>query len=156
MSITISEINDVLEAMTRLSRILMKKSSTEKIITDSEIISCKELLPKWETGIDVKENECYTYNDKVYRVRQNHTTQADWTPDITPAMWSVIDVEHSGTIEDPIPASRGMDYIVGKYYLDPEDNKIYLCKRQGMEDGQTINLQYLPHEVVLQYFELVE
>lgn len=65
----------------------------------------------------------------------------------------MIDVEHAGTKEDPIPAAKGMDYIYGKYYRDPEDGKIYLCKRTGEEDGGVINLQYLPHELVGQYFE---
>lgn len=158
--IDINDVAYILEDLTRYIKNKFRKDSTDKTITDGEIVSCKNLLKTWEPNILVTENECflYTINNKVYRVRegQGHTTQADWTPDITPDMWSVIDIAHSGTLEDPIPASRGMDYIVGKYYLDPEDNKVYLCKRQGMEDGQTINLQYLPHEVAIQYFELVE
>ena len=151
---TMQEINAALEAMTRLSRILMKQVSAAKTITDNEILSCKELLPVWEEGIAVSTDECYQYGGTVYRVRQAHTTQADWTPDKTPAMWAVIDVAHAGTVDDPIPASRGMDYIYGKYYRDPEDGKTYLCKREGEAEGGTINLQYLPHEVVGQYFEL--
>ena len=158
MPVTMEEINSVLESITRLSRILMQKSATEKIITDNEIASCKSLLPRWKTNIKVEPGECYVYeaDDKVYRVRegQGHTTQESWTPDKTPALWAVIDVTHAGSKEDPIPASRGMDYIYGKYYLDPEDSKIYLCKREGEPDGGTINLQYLPHELIGQYFEV--
>lgn len=152
---TMQEINAALEAMTRLSRILMQQASAAKTITDSEVLSCRELLPAWEIGLSVSIDECYQYDGKVYRVRQAHTTQADWTPDVTPAMWAAIDVTHAGTTEDPIPASRGMDYVYGKYYRDPEDSKTYLCKRTGEEEGGTINLQYLPHELVGQYFEEV-
>ena len=152
---TMEEINAALEAITRLSRILMQQASAAKTITDNEVLSCKELLPVWEAGLSVSTDECYQYGGKVYRVRQAHTTQEDWTPDKTPAMWAVIDVSHAGTIEDPIPASRGMDYVYGKYYLDPEDQKIYLCKREGEEEGGTINLQFLPHELIGQYFEEV-
>lgn len=43
-----------------------------------------------------------------------------------------------------------MEYEYGEYYLDPEDGKTYLCQRQG-ESG-TVTLNYLPHELVLQYF----
>lgn len=123
--------------------------------TDEQALEVPSLYPSWEVGIAVKENERYFYevDEKLYKVRQAHTTQADWTPDVTPAMWAVIDVSHAGTIEDPIPASRGMDYIYGKYYLDPEDQKIYLCTRAGAEPGEVINLQYLPHELIGQYFE---
>ena len=64
-----------------------------------------------------------------------------------------IDVGHAGTIDNPIPAARGMEYEYGKYYLDPEDEKTYLCKR-GEETGSIV-LYYLPHELIGQYFEEV-
>lgn len=151
-----TEINNVLEAMTRLCRILMEQFSTAKTLEDDAIVACKDLLPKWEINLSVKKDECYTYNDKVYRVVQEHTTQDSWTPDKTPAMWVVIDITHAGTKEDPIPASKGMEYEYGKYYLDPEDEKVYLCKREGEQDGNKVTLQYLPHEVIGQYFVLAE
>ena len=84
---------------------------------------------------------------------QAHTTQADWTPDITPSLWTVIDVEHAGTLDDPIPAVASMEYIKGKYYI--ENGTIYLMNRQGMADGESIVLHYLPSQLVGQYFEAV-
>lgn len=57
-----------------------------------------------------------------------------------------------GTIDDPIPAARGMEYEYGKYYLDHEDGKTYLCKR--LDETGTIVLQYLPHELIGNYFEV--
>ena len=66
-------------------------------------------------------------------------------------MWAVIDKTCAGTQDAPIPASRGMEYEYGKYYLDPEDGKTYLCKR-GEETGSIV-LYYLPHELVGNYFE---
>ena len=153
---TIDEINAALEAMTRLARIQAQDAADNQTISDTEINQCKSLIKPWTFPEAVEPGNCRTYLDKVYRVRegQGHTTQANYTPDITPALWAVIDVEHAGTVEDPIPASRGMDYIYGKYYLDPEDSKTYLCERTGAKPGETINLQYLPHELIGQYFSL--
>ena len=37
-------------------------------------------------------------------------------------------------------------------YKDPEDTKLYLCERIGEQSGNKITLQYLPHELVGQYF----
>ena len=72
---------------------------------------------------------------------------------MTPALWAVDgDPSEAGTLEDPITAARGMEYEYGLYYKDPEDGKIYLCQREGEEAGGTIVLQYLPHELVGQYF----
>ena len=53
----------------------------------------------------------------------------------------------------PFPAARGMEYEYGKYYLDPEDEKTYLCKR--LNETGSIVLYYLPHELIGQYFEEV-
>lgn len=115
------------------------------------------LYPEWKEGEAVAEGDrrYYPPTDRLYKVRpgQGHTTQANWTPDATPAMWEVIDVAHAGTLSDPIPAARGMEYIYGRYYSDPEDGKVYLCKRDGEAEGGSINLQFLPHELAGQYFE---
>ena len=123
-------------------------------LDDNDAANAVKLFPTWTIGIAVSVGERYQYEDKLYKVVQKHTTQADWTPDKTPAMWVVIDVAHAGTLEDPIPAARGMEYIYGLYYLDGEDSKIYLCQRTGESAGGTIVLQYMPHELVGQYFEL--
>ena len=92
---------------------------------------------------------------RVYKCRTPHTSQADWPPDRTPSLWVYVDKTHSGTVDDPIPAERSMEYVYGRYYFDPEDEKIYLCKRTGEPEGGTIILHYLPHELIGQYFEEV-
>lgn len=122
-------------------------------VDDETALTGKELYPVWAENISVSVNDRYQYSDKLYKCVQAHTTQADWTPDKTPALWSVIDVTHAGTIEDPIPASRGMEYVKGLYYI--ENNVIYLMNRQGMQDGESVVLQYMPSELVGQYFEIV-
>ena len=124
-------------------------------LDDNDAANAVALFPAWSSGIAVSVGERYQYADKLYKVVQAHTTQADWTPDATPAMWAVIDVAHAGTLEDPIPAARGMEYEYGKYYLDGEDGNTYLCQRTGEAAGGTIVLQYMPHELVGQYFEAV-
>lgn len=91
----------------------------------------------------------------LYRCNKPHTSQADWQPQITPALWTRIDRSHGGGESDPIPATRGMEYVYGKYYLDPEDEKVYLCKRTGEPEGGVITLHYLPHELIGHYFEEV-
>ena len=91
----------------------------------------------------------------LYRCTQAHTAQEGWNPSLTPALWTVVDVTHAGTLDDPIPAARGMEYEYGKHYLDPEDSQIYRCARTGEASGGKVTLQYLPHELIGQYFMLV-
>ena len=124
-------------------------------LSDGEAATVPELITAWAYPVDYAGGDRRSYGGKVYKCRQGHTSQADWTPDKTPALWTVIDAEHAGTQDDPIPASRGMEYEYGKYYLDSEDGKTYLCERTGEAAGGKIVLQYLPHELLGNYFTAV-
>ena len=121
-------------------------------LSDGEAATVPELITAWAYPVAYAEGDRRSYGGKVYKCRQAHTSQEDWKPSATPALWVVIDVAHAGTQDDPIPASRGMDYEYGKYYLDSEDGKTYLCERIGEAAGGKIVLQYLPHELMGQYF----
>ena len=126
-------------------------------LTDEQAVKAPRIYPTWAAGLSVKAGDRFYYpgTDKLYKVVQAHTTQADWTPDATPAMWAVIDKTYAGTQDAPIPAARGMEYEYGKYYLDGEDGKTYKCERIGEAAGGKIVLQYLPHELVGNYFTAV-
>lgn len=124
-------------------------------LSDGEAASVPELITAWAYPVDYAKGDRRRYGGKVYKCRQGHTSQADRTPDKTPALWVVIDAEHVGTQADPIPAARGMEYEYGKYYLDGEDGKTYLCERTGEQAGGKITLQYLPHELIGNYFKAV-
>lgn len=145
---TITEISAALEAMTRLSRYLMADVSKAGQLSNNQIVACKALLPIWKAGETVDAGDCRAYQDRAYRCRQAHPTQADWTPDVTPAMWEVIDITHAGTLDDPIPAALNMEYFEGRYYS--EGGKLYYCTRST---GQAV--AYLPSALVGQYFEEV-
>ena len=122
-------------------------------LTDVQALEVPELYERWEA--DTAYAQQYIVRrpgGQLYRCRQAHTSQAGWEPENTPALWAAIDQSHAGTLENPIPAVRGMEYQYGLYYLDPEDSKTYLCSRTGEEQGGTVVLQYLPHELVGQYF----
>ena len=136
-------------------------SNAEKIVStfvDENALKVIDLFPAWAEGIEItqdmidKGQNRLQYGGKLYKVIQAHTTQADWTPDKTPDLYVLVDVTHAGTIDDPIPAVAGMEYIKGKYYA--ENESIYLMNRQGMAEGESVTLYYLPSQLVGQYFEI--
>ena len=124
-------------------------------LPDSDAAKAVELFPAWAYPVSYAVGDRRTDGGKLYKCRQAHTSQEGQNPAATPALWVVIDVTHAGTQDDPIPASRGMEYEYGKYYLDSEDGKTYLCERTGEAAGGKIVLQYLPHELVGNYFKAV-
>ena len=130
-------------------------------VTDQELLEQKAKVPTWRARdfSQMPVGTPYKFEDMVYKLRQPHdaTGNPDWTPPAVPALWAAVSQEgEDGTMENPITAARGMEYVYGKYYRDPEDGTLYLCKRTGEEEGGTIVLQYLPHELVAQYFEEVQ
>lgn len=148
----------------RAARLRPMIEQAAKSFTDAEAAKSPELVARWadHIGEAVAPGDRMSDADNngvlhVYRVNDGHghTTQADWPPHSTPALWTIIDIEHAGTQDDPIPAARGMEYTYGLYYKDPEDTKLYLCERMGEAAGGKIVLQYLPHELVGQYFTAV-
>ena len=87
-----------------------------------------ELFPAWAVGVDYALGARLRYGDKLYRVLQAHTSQADWTPDSTPSLYAEVEKPGQGdTPDDPIPYSGNMELFEGKYYS--QDGVTYRCTR---------------------------
>lgn len=130
-------------------------------IPDTSLLEYIEMVPEWRARDfgTVPVGTPYQYEGMIYKLRQQHDASAnpDWTPPTVPAMWTAVSKPgETGTQDDPITAARGMEYEYGRYYLDPEDQQIYLCTRTGEAEGGKIILQYMPHELIGQYFALAE
>ena len=128
--------------------------SAGTVLTDAQALESMNLYQLWTIGVEYAIGDRRRYKERLYKCVQAHTSQSDWTPDLVPSLWYVIDVEHVGTLDDPIPAVAGMEYTKGKYYI--ENDVIYLMNREGMADGESIVLYFTPSQLVGQYFEVVE
>lgn len=125
---------------------------------DQELLDNRDKIPTWREWdyTNVPVGTPYQWQGYIYKLRDGHdaTKHPDWTPDTVPALWtSVSKPGETGTEDNPITAARGMEYQYGLYYLDPEDSQLYLCTRTGEAEGGKVILQYLPHELIGQYFE---
>ena len=61
--------------------------------TDKTLLGNKVAFSLWRAGVHVVRKQILRFNDNLYRVNQDHTTQDDWTPDITPALFTKISLE---------------------------------------------------------------
>lgn len=73
-------------------------------VDDETALTGKELYPVWAENISVSVNDRYQYNDKLYKCVQAHTTQADWTPDATPALWVEVSLDEFPDWKQPAGA----------------------------------------------------
>ena len=140
-----------------VQEMLVRQQINTLTVDDQMALRMLEFYPEWNCliGQTVDKAEYkFQHNGKLYKtIPANHTFQADWVPSVgTESIYVRIDEAHDGTKYDPIPAERGMEYVYGLYYTDSEDGKLYLCQRTGEAEGGTVILQYLPHELVGNYF----
>lgn len=71
-------------------------------VTDVEAMEIATVYPKYEVGKAYKANEMFTYGEnavgdpQLFRVVQEHTSQADWIPSETPALYTPIGLTDEG------------------------------------------------------------
>lgn len=61
--------------------------------TDEEALDNILAYPKWQVGKEYVKDERVRYEDVLYKVLQNHTSQADWTPDVAVSLFVKVSVE---------------------------------------------------------------
>ena len=62
-------------------------------LNDETALDNKELFPKWETDFDYETGKRVRYGDNLYRCVQAHTSQPNWNPSQTPALWTRVFIE---------------------------------------------------------------
>lgn len=105
-------------------REMMRKAAV--FLPDEDALTAVELFAPWQTDTAYTVDERIRYNGKLYRVVQAHTSQADWTPDITPALYT--EVAEPGTI--PVwrqPTGAQDAYMTGdKVRYPDEDGEVWV------------------------------
>ena len=59
-------------------------------LPDEDAVSAVELFPQWAADTAYVLDQCIRYGDKLYRCVQAHTSQTEWTPDVTSALWTEV------------------------------------------------------------------
>lgn len=65
-------------------------------LQDRDALDAVELFEAWQPGQEYQAGKRLRYDGLLYKVVQTHTSQADWAPDLTPALYT--EVAEPGTI----------------------------------------------------------
>lgn len=79
---------DIVESYIDPASIRALFASEMTMVADEEIDDFVTLFPAWRVGESVEVDERRQYQGKVWKAVQAHTTQADWPPDVVPAIWT--------------------------------------------------------------------
>lgn len=112
----------------RALRPYIEKAATSLI--DEDALQAVELFPQWVVEHAYIVGERLQYNGVLYRVVQAHTSQADWTPDITPALFVVVSLDEWPEFVQPTGAHDAYkkgDKVTfeGKHYISLIDANVY-------------------------------
>ena len=75
------------EKALQLRALLVKASAS---LSDEDALEAVELFAAWQMDTWYTIGTRLRYGDKLYRVEQDHTSQADWLPDVTPALYTEV------------------------------------------------------------------
>lgn len=91
------------------------------------------VFPKWAVGVEYKRDYKIRYNDIVYKVLQDHTSQADWAPDETASLYVKVHQQdpedewpewEQPTAENPYMSGDKVTFE-GKHYISLIDNNVW-------------------------------
>lgn len=112
----------------RKMRPYIEKAATN--LTDEDALQVVKLFSQWAVEHTYVVGERLQYKNVLYRVVQAHTSQADWTPDITPAMFAIVSLDEWPEFVQPTGAHDAYkkgDKVTfnGKHYISLIDGNVY-------------------------------
>ena len=99
-------------------------------LDDETALTGVELFPLWSVGKAYATGDRVQYEGTLYKCVQGHTSQADWTPPVTPALWTAVSLDEYPAWVQPTGAhdaySKG-DKVThsGKRWTSDVDNNTW-------------------------------
>lgn len=87
---TLEEVKAIIDALVTL------RNSAE----DEQALKASALYPKWKVSTDYQKDKRVLYNNILYKVLTDHTSQADWTPDAAPSLFAKVLIPDKNVIPE--------------------------------------------------------
>ena len=99
-------------------------------LDDETALTGVELFPMWTIGRAYAVDDRVQYGGILYKCVQAHTSQADWMPDITPALWVAVSIDEYPEWVQPTGAHDAYnigDKVThnGKTWVSDVDNNVW-------------------------------
>ena len=147
--IQIESLSDLEEITSNIEEIdkakeAIKYSINSLDLSNNDTIKYKDYLPDWNdyVGKSLPKDFKFKYNNQPYQTLQYiNIVLENQTPDIVYALYAIINEEHEGTLQDPIPYVQQMAIEKGKYY---SQYGITYLAIQSMPTGMPYDLNQIP------------
>lgn len=115
-----------------------KIEAAASTMTDATALTAIELFPEWIAGKAYAVSDRVRYDSTLYKCIQAHTSQSDWAPSATPALWKVVSVDEYPEWVQPTGAHDAYNIgdkvsYNGKHYVCTADGNVYAPDVHGWE-----------------------
>ena len=115
-----------------------KIEAAASTMTDENALTAVELFPVWAIGRAYAVDDRVQHSGTLYKCVQAHTSQADWTPDATPALWVAVSLDEYPEWVQPTGAHDAYNTgdkvsYNGKHYVCAIDANTYAPDVYGWE-----------------------
>ena len=99
-------------------------------LADETALTGVELFPMWAISRAYAVDDRVQHGGTLYKCVQAHTSQADWTPDATPALWKTVSIDEYPEWVQPTGAHDAYnigDKVThnGKTWVSDVDNNVW-------------------------------
>lgn len=81
----------------QLNNIIHSIKNVRNNATDEQALEAIYLYPEWNIDKQYNLNERILYQNILYKCIIAHTSQASWTPDVSPSLWTKVLAGQEGT-----------------------------------------------------------
>lgn len=115
-----------------ITELVEKQWNDRTDISNEEALDYMVIVYPWSKfiGQELAQGKIVSHDNKLWRVIQTHTVLDVYAPSLElSSLYEVIEKEHTGAYDDPIPYTPPMEIFMGKYYT--QDGVKYLCTRDS-------------------------
>jgi chitodextrinase len=109
--------------------------------TDKQAIEANAVYPIWKEDVAYVLGDRVLHNDVLYKVLTAHTSQATWTPDVSPSLFAVVLIPDEDVIPEWVQPDSTNPYMIGdkvtyngKIYISIVDNNVWAPDAYGWEE----------------------
>lgn len=110
------------------------------LATDEMSLQVPNLYPTWKVETNYSVGDRVLYNGVLYKVLQEHTSQADWTPNVAPSLFTKVLIPDENVIPEWEQPDSTNPYMAGdkvshngKTWVSTVDNNVWEPSVYGWE-----------------------
>lgn len=111
------------------------------LATDEMSVQVPNLYPTWKVGVNYVSGDRVLYQDVLYKILLDHTSQGDWTPDAAPSLFAKVLIPNENVIPDWEQPNSTNPYMSGdkvahngKVWVSTVDNNSWEPGVYGWEE----------------------